>query len=249
MSISDRASLYGSGVFTTIAIKNGLPFLWERHWARLRSNAAAVGIELEGYRSEDVLAELQRQVERAGLDAGKARITFSDARASDLWPGSEPAAPTRMSIVVAERREMPRDLRLGISPFPVNSRSPLGGIKSCNYLEPVLSLEDAKKRGFHEAVRLNERGIVTGACMANVFWAKGGRLFTPALSTGCLPGTTREFVLENLECEEVEAEIGELDTADSIFLTSAGLGAVEAAAFEGRPLFCSDNAVLKVLPF
>jgi len=92
------------------------------------------------------------------------------------------------------------------------------------------------QRGFGEAAQLNERGQITTACMANIFWLKDEVLYTSALTTGCLPGTTREFVLENLECNEVEAGIGELKSADEIFLTSAGTGIVQVHEFDGRPL-------------
>jgi branched-subunit amino acid aminotransferase/4-amino-4-deoxychorismate lyase len=151
-----------------------------------------------------------------------------------------------MSIVAAEQRPIPSPFRITISPYPVNSRSPLAGVKSCNYLEQILAKDEAKKRGFDEAIRGNERGHVTSGCMANVFWLNGDRFYTPALSTGCLPGTTREFVLENLECEEVEAEIGDLETADAIFLTSAGLGIVAADQFDGRRLAGGDHPILQL---
>jgi branched-subunit amino acid aminotransferase/4-amino-4-deoxychorismate lyase len=84
--------------------------------------------------------------------------------------------------------------------------------------------------------------------MANVFWFKDGELFTPSLITGCLAGTTREFVLEQIECTEVEAGIGELDGAEAIFLTSAGIGIVRVAEFEGRELDGVGHPVLDLWP-
>jgi branched-subunit amino acid aminotransferase/4-amino-4-deoxychorismate lyase len=123
-----------------------------------------------------------------------------------------------------------------MSSYLVNSLSPLAGIKSCNYLEKILANDEARQRGFEECVQLNERGEVTSASMANIFWLKDGRLFTPAIKTGCLGGTTREFVLENIECDEVEVPIERLHNADEIFLTSAGIGIVQIQEFDGRLL-------------
>ena len=111
-----------------------------------------------------------------------------------------------------------------------------------------MAFVDAKTGGFDEAIRLNERGHVTAACMANVFWEAEGKVCTPALTTGCLAGTTREFVLENLKCVEVEAGIEAVDSADRIFLTSAGLGVVAVAGFNGRSLDVSDHAILNLIP-
>ncbi len=62
--------------------------------------------------------------------------------------------------------------------------------------------------------------------MANVFWKKDGAIYTPPLETGCLNGTTREFILENFAVEQRKAYLAELNSADEIFLASAGIGIV-----------------------
>ena len=85
--------------------------------------------------------------------------------------------------------------------------------------------------------------------MANVFWERDGELFTPSLRTRCLPGTTREYVLENVDCKEVVTGIEELGNADRIFLTSAGLGIANVAEFNGRRLDTSDHAPSGLLPY
>lgn len=149
--------------------------------------------------------------------------------------------------MTGDLRPVPEEFRLTVSPYTVNSCSPLVGVKSCNYLENLLAIDEAKKRGFHEAIRVNERGFVTGGCMSNIFWLKDEVLYTPSLSTGCLAGTTREFVLESMECREVGIVIDGLNKAEEIFLTSAGLGVARVAEFEGRPLQKSDHPILTLL--
>ncbi len=111
-----------------------------------------------------------------------------------------------------------------------------------------MAFEEAKVRGFDEAVRLNERWEVASACMANVFWLKDGKLHTPSVGTGCLAGTTREFILETLDCDEVEATIAELNSADDIFLTSAGLGVIQVAEFDGKVMHQKPHRILDIVP-
>jgi branched-subunit amino acid aminotransferase/4-amino-4-deoxychorismate lyase len=82
--------------------------------------------------------------------------------------------------------------------------------------------------------------------MANVFWLKDDKLFTPALTTGCLAGTTREYVLEKINCEEVEVAIDALSDADAIFLTSAGLGVVAVPEFDGRSLISTHHPITEL---
>ena len=38
------ATLYGRGVFTTLAVYRGQPFLWSEHWARLIEHAERCGV-------------------------------------------------------------------------------------------------------------------------------------------------------------------------------------------------------------
>lgn len=240
--------LYGKGVFTTIAVRNGsCLFLWEKHWRRLTSNAASLDIDLSTFSEESVRNAVHDRINDERTIHGRVRISFTDESTSPIW-SSDIIGRTALYVVVGDRR-LTEPLHLTISPHLVNSTSPLAGIKSCNYLEPLMSLQEATRRGFNEAIRLNERGEITSACMANVFWLSGGRLYTPSLKTGCLPGTTREYLLENLECEEVERPIDELHGVEAIFLTSAGLGVVQAAVFENTSLRAVDHPMTRLLPF
>ncbi|MBA3769205.1 MAG: aminotransferase class IV [Blastocatellia bacterium] len=237
-----NAELYGKGVFTTIAMRAGEPFLWEKHWRRLVRDAGKVGLDLAQHTEESTRKALDERTIRNG----RARITFSDESESALW-GGDGATSIRLSIITAGQRVIPKSFRLTISPFSVNSQSPLSGVKSCNYLENILALDEARERGFAESIRLNERGLVTGGCMANVFWTRGSRLFTPSLSTGCLAGTTREFVLERFDCREAEADVEVLRRADAIYLTSAGLGIAAISEFEGRELRVDEHPIMRAL--
>jgi len=108
-----------------------------------------------------------------------------------------------------------------------------------NYLEQVLSWEEAQAREFDEAVMLNERGEIAAATMANIFWVKEGTVYTPALSTGAVAGITRSTVLQLAEKELIPVvegvyELGDLVEAEEIFLTSANLGVAIVTTFDFR---------------
>lgn len=234
LSAVSSAALYGKGIFTTIAINDSEPFLWEKHWQRLQGDAARVGLHIWEYPEETVAAALAGLIEKNRVKSGRARITFFDERGGDPWP-ADTGRETTLLINTGDPRPAPENLRLTVSPYPVNSRSPLAGIKSCNYLENLLALNEARGRGFDEAVRLNERGEIASACMANIFWREEGKLYTPTLASGCLPGTTRAYVIEKLGAIEMDSGPEALETANAIILTSAGLGMIEAGELEGRP--------------
>lgn len=247
MLANGAAALYGKGVFTTVAIRSKRPLFWEKHWRRLTGDAAKVGVDISAYGEERVRAELERTLASESVADGRARITFHDERSGDIWP-AEAAENTSMSILAGRRRRLPAKFSLTTSPYRVNTYSPLAGVKSCNYLENLLAIEEARGRGFHEAIRINDRGEMTGGCMSNIFWLKNGRLYTPHLETACLPGTTREFVLDNLLCEETRQPIDTLVNAEAIFLSSAGLGVIEVNDLDHRTFDPSGHPILRLVP-
>jgi branched-chain amino acid aminotransferase len=247
ISAVSSAAFYAKGVFTTIRIFEGQPFLFEKHRERLRRDAGRIGINISHVSDEGLRKALFEILEKNGRTDGRARITIFDEAPGGPWYSGE---KSMASILITTADRHPIDpLKVSVSPYIANSRSPLVGVKSCNYLESLMALDEAKERGFDDAIRLNERGEVVSTCMASVFWLNGGQLYTSSLKTGCLAGTTREFVLENLECEETEAGIGDLRESDEVFLTSAGIGVVQVAEFEGRKLLRGGHPIMNVLPF
>ncbi|HVE56981.1 MAG TPA: aminotransferase class IV [Pyrinomonadaceae bacterium] len=223
------AALYGKGIFTTLAVYNSKPFLWEKHWRRLCENSAKIGIDLSSFEEKIVKHALSDLVLLNNLKTGRARLTFFDESPGKIWNFAFENKPS-LFITTAEFQNAKDNFLLTVSPFPVSSKSPLAGVKSCNYLENLLALEEAQKRGFDEAIRLNEKDEIVSASMANIFWVKNEEIFTPGLETGCLAGTTRAFLLENFPVAETNSKINELSKANEIFLTSAGIG-IRPASF------------------
>ena len=241
-----NAVLYGRGVFTTLAIRDREPLLWDKHWRRLVRDAGKLGLDLAGHTEPGTRAAIDELIREERLGDGRVRVTFIDRSASAMWPG-DGGRGTDLLIVAGPKRPRPEHLELTLSPRLVNSTSPLAGVKSCNYLEPLMAYEEARALGFDEGLRLNERGHVASACMANIFWETGGKLYTPSLSTGCLAGTTREYLLERLEVSEVESGVGAVGESERIFLTSANLGVASVVGYNGRKLDTSDHPLLRLI--
>ena len=95
------AELFGKGIFTTVAITHGEPFLWEKHWRRLSADAAKIGIELSRHSGEATRRALAKEIANSGLTDGRARVTFSDESPSRIW-STEGEKKTGLSIIVAE---------------------------------------------------------------------------------------------------------------------------------------------------
>jgi branched-chain amino acid aminotransferase len=75
-----------------------------------------------------------------------------------------------------------------------------------HYVNSILACQDAKDKGYDEALVLDENGNVAESSGANVFYEKDGTLFTPAKGS-ILPGITRQTVLEI--CSELDIPVKE----------------------------------------
>src|SRR5258706_2570414 len=118
ISALSSAVLYGKGVFTTVAIHNGVPFLWEKHWRRLTQNAARLVVDLSEHSEQTTKKALDDLIEANGIVNGRARITFFDERSSIIWPlGSE--RKTSLLILTRDLRPVPNNFKLTVWPHLV----------------------------------------------------------------------------------------------------------------------------------
>lgn len=238
-SVVTAAALYGRGVFTTLAVYNSEPFLWDAHWRRLMEHAARTRVDVGHLDETAVRDSLYRLIAANELETGRARLTLLAKTGRGVWEiEGDDAAQTDLLIMTGDARvEGVEGLALTVSPYRLNTLSPLVGVKSVNYLDHIMAWEEARARDFNEAVTLNERGEVVSATTANLFWVTDGTIHTPALSTGALAGTTRARVIElahELSVPAIEGvyDLSHLGDADEIFLTSAGLGVSIVTTFD-----------------
>lgn len=248
------AMLYGRGVFTTVAIHQSRPFLWSEHWLRLAEHAQRLGISCEECDQESVGLALQKLISVNRVDRGRARVILLARSSRHVWLATPPGPrKTDLLIMTGDLQNVPRSgVSLAVSPFRLSTFSPLTGIKSLNYLDHVLSWEEAHARDFDEAVMLNERGEIVSATMANIFWVKDGTIHTPALSTGALAGITRACTIKLAREHFVPLiegvyEMPDLTDADEIFITSASMGVAIVTTFDFRTYALTTGTVAATL--
>jgi branched-chain amino acid aminotransferase len=102
-----------------------------------------------------------------------------------------------------------------------------------HYVNSLLASHEAKAAGYDETLLTDMNGYAAEGPGANLFYEKGGKLFTPALGN-ILPGITRATVLEichnlNIPVEEKFFTIDELKKADAAFYCGT---AAEIIGFE-----------------
>ena len=244
------AMLYGRGVFTTVAVYDGNPFLWNEHWERLKTNAERLGINHEGCTEHSVGEALKKLASVNRVNAGRARVVLLARNSPGFWKTKRTVGRKTDLLITTSNQQQVREtgISLAVSPYRVNTSSPVVGIKTLNYLERVLAWEETQSRQFDEAVMLNERGEVVSATMANIFWVKEGTIHTPALATGAYDGVTRAAVLNLAEKQFIPVlegvyDMADLTEAEEIFLTSSSLGLAIVTTFDFRQYGVTQESV------
>lgn len=220
VSVLDHGFTVADGVFETLKVSGGVAFALTRHLERLERSAAAMGLPEPDreYVAGAVRATVEANAPLLG-DLARLRITYT---AGDAPLGSDrgEAGPT-LVVATSAMTPWPESAAVITVPWPRNERSPLAGIKSTSYAENVLALARAHERGAGEALMSDTRGLLCEGTGSNVFAVVDGRLVTPSLSTGCLPGITRGLVLEWSGAVEEDHPMDVLERASEVFITSS----------------------------
>jgi para-aminobenzoate synthetase / 4-amino-4-deoxychorismate lyase len=86
----------------------------------------------------------------------------------------------------------------------------------------------SQSAGADEVIYLNERGELAEGSRTTLFLERDGRLLTPALGSGLLPGTLRAELLAEGRAVEAVLTRADLETADAVFLGNSVRGLVRA---------------------
>lgn len=236
ISVMDHGFMYGMGLFETFRTYRGQPFLLDRHLERLRGGCRDLGIRYDT-REELLRFEIAQLLEANELLDGYIRLTVS-AGAGPLGLPPEDYAEPSVIIYVKPLPELDSELyikgkELWCLTTPRNT--PEGKIrhKSLHYMNNILAKRelaglsrDSRPKGAPEGLLLTAEGHLAEGIVSNLFFVRGGKLFTPEIGTGILPGITRTFVMElagrqGLQYEEGRYTWDELVAAEEIFLTNS----------------------------
>ena len=113
------------------------------------------------------------------------------------------------------------------------------------YLNSMLAVTEANNAGYDEAILLTPEGTVADGSGENIFVVSNGVIYTPDLSTGILPGITRDTIkqiAQDLGHTVVEKSIirSDLYLADEVFMCGT--------AAEVTPLRSIDDHEIGVGP-
>lgn len=236
---ADRGFTLGDGLFETIRVEGGRPRHLALHAARLAEGCRLLRLPSP---VEGLAGDMASLIAANGLDRAILRLTYTRGPSPrGLLPPAEvrptllmtlsplppPPGPARLVVATVTRR---------------NEHSPLSRVKSLNYLDNILARIEAGERGADDALLQNSRGMAADSTIATFFARIGGKVVTPPISDGALPGIGRHLVLAAGLAEEASLPPDALAGAETAFLVSSqGVRAV--ASLEGRPLPPDQNLI------
>ena len=225
ISVFDRGFMRGDGLFETMRSYGGNLFRLDDHLARLDH-----GLEVLQYsmRSADlnIRAAAIETLRASAIPNARVRVQITRGVGSTEFTSCVDTEPTVIVTIhpIADGEHAP--LNVIVSSIRRDQLSPLSGIKTINYIPSLMARMEAERAGADDALLLNYAGLVAEGCASNVFLVKNGELITPDLASGALPGIIRRTVLEianqlGLPAVESPVELGELKSADEVFMTSS----------------------------
>jgi branched-chain amino acid aminotransferase len=229
--------LSGWGVFTTLKIAEGVPFAWERHWARIARDAAAMRVPLPG-NPEALHARLLELIEANRAYNSTLRLAII-RNGGGMWANPRPERPCDVIALTADSKDWGEGVKLAYQANARHAAGPFSGCKILSWAMNLTWLENAQARGFDEVILLNEHDQVAECTSANIFAAKGNEVWTPPLNSGCLPGITREVLLgeirvPGIELVEKPLTPADLESADEVFITSTTRDLLPVFEIEGK---------------
>lgn len=250
ISAQDRGLHYGDGVFETLAVRGGVPLLWDRHMQRLNAGCARLGITPPDSALLEAEARWVCTHDSGGAAQGVLKIIITRGAGARGYRVATPAPVTRI-MALYPWPSWPEEFahhgvrvcvcatRLGINPA-------LAGIKHLNRLEQVLARNEWSDADIAEGLMLDTAGAVIEGTTSNVFVVRDGKLYTPDVARCGIAGIVRGLIMElagewSLECAIIGLTLSDVKNADEVFLCNSLIGVwpvreIEGASFAAGPL-------------
>ncbi len=236
LSAGQVGLLNGWGVFSTIRVADGVLFAFERHWQRMHQDAIRMHVPFPEDAGQ-LRSALLRLVQANHARNATLRVVVVRNRGG-LFEGPDQTRDFDVIAFTSDINPWGESVRLAVKENGRQAQNEFAGAKILSWAQNLTWYEEAHRRGFDEVVLLNERGEVSECTSANIFAATGREVATPPLSSGCLPGVSRELLLSEIHVtgiSVVEKTLlpADLERADQVFITSTTRDLMPVSHIEG----------------
>lgn len=195
---------YGTGVFEGIRCyetpTGSAVFRLKEHMQRLHNSAKLIHLAIP-YSVEELRQATHSLLEANGLPSCYIRpIAFSGYGRLGVSAKGNPVETVIMAWpwgTYLGDEALKNGIRAKISSWQRISANIVPHVAKASgiYLNSMLAVTEAQNAGYEEAILLTPEGTVADGSGENLFVVKNGEIYTPDLSTGILPGITRESIM------------------------------------------------------
>lgn len=224
---SNRAFCYGDGLFETIVTGVGRINLIDIHLDRLRRACTVMGIQFPIALSSENVSQMISELASLNNLKGTIRAKLTIWRnEGGLYSPSNQTASYYMDVKESDSPPYDGLREIGISEIHHTQFSPISFAKTTSALTYVLAGREKVQRQYDEIILTDTKGNLSETHIANLYWIIGSQIFTPSISTGCIAGVMRSYILEfyrnkNNPIKEVRMTKDALGHAESIFISNA----------------------------
>ena len=227
ISVFDSVVQGGDAVWEGLRVYKGRIAALGGHLQRLQNSAKTLAFAAVPT-TEQIREALFRTLEANGMtDETHIRLTLT--RGEKITSGMNPQLnQSGCSLIVLAEWKLPLYAESGIHVITASIRRNTPAcldskIHHNNLLNNILAAIEANVAQVDSAVMLDVHGFVSETNDTNLFLVRDGRLLTP-FADSCLPGLTRQMILDIAAREEIPAleknlSLTELYTADEVFAT------------------------------
>jgi len=229
----NRGYRYGDGLFETMKMINGDLLLAEFHFDRFFNGLSLLQYQLPTRFTRDSLLKDIQKLAGKNKEDELARIRVSAFRGNG---GLYDTGDQKMQYII-ETWPLPETCNslnengLIIDHFSGMRKSTdvYANLKSANFLPYTLAALDAREKKVNDCVLLSLSDELADSSIANLFIIKDEVICTPPLSSGCVAGVSRRYILEaaaaaGFRIEERSLSLADLEKADEVFLSNAIYG-------------------------
>ncbi len=214
------AFMRGYGVFETLRTHgNKELFRVKDHLNRLFDSAKKIDLKIK-HSKKEVLKMLQKVIKKSPHKIQRIKII----------------AIKEGIIISSIQTKIDPKVYKGVSVKSIDRMREIPEVKSLSYISSFLSHEEAVKKGYFEAILVNEKGEVYEGAYSNLFWFEADTLCTREKDV--LPGITRKVVLEisPYKIKYKNIKLKDLLKKKEIFITQSVKGVVPVIKIDNKKI-------------
>lgn len=233
LTASNRSFKFGDGLFESMRMMNNKLQFADLHADRLVAGMKALKIEGHALMDDYFLRQKTADLAKRNKWNGNVRFRLSVYREGSgvYTPEINRAGYVLEGIALKSNQYDINTKGLIIDVFDEMTKSvnKLSNFKTSNALLYVMAGIFKSTNRLDEAIILNQHGFLCESISANVFVVYDKKIYTPALTEGCVGGVMRTAVMELAKMNDIaviEAQINPeiLKEADEVFITNASQG-------------------------